>query len=108
MAGYVLRAVQRWLGKKRRGKRFQRFCRDALVGNPGDPLIGFPIIVYRREFQTENRELLLSTIVSPRRTPLLAHRGQSLRIRCHSFLHCDSITEGDNPPRDGRDALPWQ
>jgi hypothetical protein len=45
MAGYVLKAGQRWLGKKRRGKRFQSFCRDALVGNPGDPLIGFPIIV---------------------------------------------------------------
>jgi len=42
--------------QKRRGKRFQRFCRDALVGNPGDPLIGFPILVYRRELQTENRE----------------------------------------------------
>ena len=108
MAGYVHLGGQRGPGKKRWGKRFQRFSRDALVGNPGDPLIGFPIIVYRREFQTENRELLLSTIVSRRGTPLLAHRGRSLRIRCHSFLHCDSITEGDNPPRDGRDALPWQ
>jgi hypothetical protein len=44
MAGYVLLGGQRWAGKKRRGKRFQSFCRDALVGNPGDPLIGFPIV----------------------------------------------------------------
>jgi hypothetical protein len=57
MAGNVLNAGQRWLGKKRRGKRFQSFRRDALVGNPGDPLIGFPIIFYCRELRTENREL---------------------------------------------------
>ncbi len=58
MAGYVLSAGQRWLGKKRRGKRFQSFCRDALVGNPGDPLIGFPIVfsptAENSELKTEN------------------------------------------------------
>jgi hypothetical protein len=35
-----------------RGKRFLSFCRDTLVGNPGDPLIGFPIVL-----TTENSQL---------------------------------------------------
>jgi hypothetical protein len=26
------------------GEALSEFCRDARVGNPGDPLIGFPII----------------------------------------------------------------
>jgi hypothetical protein len=78
MAANVLKAGQRWLGKKRRGKRFQSFRRDALVGNPGDPLIGFPIIVDCRELETENRKLLSREKSCLRRgTSLLADRGQS-------------------------------
>ena len=58
MAGRVLQAGQRRLGKKRRGKRFLSFAEITPVGNPGDPLIGFPI-VFCEELLTENRELLL-------------------------------------------------
>ena len=56
MAGDVLEAGQRRLGKKRRGKRFLKFRRDALVGNPRDPLIGFPIVFCRQnsEPRTDN------------------------------------------------------
>ena len=57
MAGYVHVGGQRGPGKKRWGKRFQRFSRDALVGNPGDPLIGFPIIfstTKNKKLTTEN------------------------------------------------------
>ncbi len=97
MAGYVRHAGQRRLGKKRRGKRFLSFCRDTLVGNPGDPLIGFPIVSNRRELPTENRELLLKK--SQPRLPqmsLFAHRGQPLRIR-YRFLRRDPITKDDSP-----------
>ena len=97
MAGDVLQSGAALAGKKRRGKRFLSFCRDTLVGNPGDPLIGFPIVSNRRELPTENRELLLKK--SQPRLPqmsLFAHRGQPLQIR-YRFLHCDPITKGDNP-----------
>ena len=30
--------------QKRQGKRFTTFCRDTRIGDPGDPLIGFPIL----------------------------------------------------------------
>jgi hypothetical protein len=47
MAGDVLLRRLRQLGKKRWGKRFQQFRRDAPTGNPRDPLIGFPFVFYR-------------------------------------------------------------
>jgi hypothetical protein len=43
MAGYVLIRSLRQLGKKRWGKRFQQFSWVAPIGNPRDPLIGFPV-----------------------------------------------------------------
>jgi hypothetical protein len=85
MAGYVLLAEQRGPGKKRWGKRFQRFSRDALVGNPGDPLIGFPVFFQpprtgNTEPTTNLRLGLLDwvRILSRVRMSLLAHRSQSL------------------------------
>lgn len=95
MARDVLQAGQRWPGKKRRGKRFLSFCRDTLVGNPGDPLIGFPIVFNHRELATENRELVLEITVASART-LSAHRAQPVYI-AYRFLHRDSITKDDSP-----------
>ena len=111
MAGYVHLGGPRGSGKKRWGKRFQRFSRDALVGNPGDPLIGFPTFFNpnRRELRTDNRELPLKiTILSLIRKSLFAHRGQSLGIRRRRSMRWDSITEAHTLPRDGWNPLPRQ
>src|SRR5579862_5629151 len=40
-------------GKSDGGSAFRVFCRNTLVGNPGDPLIGFPIVFER--FESEHR-----------------------------------------------------
>ena len=66
---YLLRLVRRWpgtcilgrlrqLGKKRWGKRFQQFRRDAPIGNPRDPLIGFPVVFLPKPTETDNQELI--------------------------------------------------
>src|SRR5882724_7837610 len=73
------------------GSAFRVSAGDAPVGNPGDPLIGFPI-----------------AFSNPTGTLLLAHRGQLLRICCVRLLRCDAITEGHSPARDGGNTFPWQ
>jgi hypothetical protein len=57
MAGNVHLRRLRHLGKKRWGKRFQQFRRDAPIGNPRDPLIGFPFVFLPKP-ETENQELI--------------------------------------------------
>ena len=57
MAENVLLRRLRQLGKKRWGKRFQQFRRDAPIGNPRDPLIGFPVAFLPKP-ETDNQELI--------------------------------------------------
>ncbi|MGA8311424.1 MAG: hypothetical protein WB755_15445 [Terriglobales bacterium] len=57
MAGNVLLGQLRQLGKKRWGKRFQQFRRDAPNGNPRDPLIGFPFVFLPKP-ETDNQKLI--------------------------------------------------
>jgi hypothetical protein len=93
------------------GEALSEISRDALVGNPGDPLIGFPTFFNpnRRELRTDNREQPLKiTILSLIRKSLFAHRGQSLGIRRRRSMRWDSITEAHTLPRDGWNPLPRQ
>jgi hypothetical protein len=57
MAENVLLRRLPQLGKKRWGKRFQQFRRDAPIGNPRDPLIGFPVVFLAKP-ETDNQELI--------------------------------------------------
>lgn len=42
--GRIRASRQSSIGRqKASGKRFLKFCRDAQVGSPGDPLIGLPV-----------------------------------------------------------------
>ena len=54
MAGNVHLGRLRQLGKKRWGKRFQQFRRDAPIGNP---IIGFPFVFLPKP-ETDNQELI--------------------------------------------------
>jgi len=55
MAENVLVMRPASLRQKATGEALSEFRRDALVGNPRDPLIGFPIIFHiRQELATQN------------------------------------------------------
>jgi len=86
-------------GKKRWGKRFQQFRRDAPIGNPRDPLIGFPFAF--TGLITENcfEDLASQSLILPVKV-LFARRRQTRQI-WNRFLHCNSIAERDRFPRDG-------
>jgi hypothetical protein len=56
MVPYLLERQQRGSAKSDGGSAFREFRRDVLVGNPRDPLIGFPII-HLCPVSTANREL---------------------------------------------------